>query len=72
MVLFVTLSWEYKSVLEMKPDIKQDKIIGVDLGLIDLFVISSIGSDLNLNIWEGQKRKLKSVQRKISRIKKRQ
>ncbi|MGD1700511.1 RNA-guided endonuclease InsQ/TnpB family protein [Dapis sp. BLCC M229] len=67
---FVTFSLEDKSIPEIKPDLKQGNIVGIDVGLIDFFVTSDNDYISAPKYLRGSERKLKSAQRKVSRRKK--
>ncbi len=67
---YATLSLDDKTVPTVKPDFDTDKIVGIDVGLIDFYVASDgsrIAAPKHLRKAE---RKLKSAQRKVSRRKK--
>jgi putative transposase len=67
---YVTLSLDDKTVPTVKPDLKSENIVGIDVGLIDFIVTSDnerIAAPLFLRKAE---RRLKSAQRKVSRRKK--
>ncbi|MEI1373158.1 transposase [Nostoc sp. UHCC 0926] len=67
---YVTLSLDDKTVPTIKPDFDANNIVGIDVGLIDFYVASDntrIAAPKHLSKAE---RKLKSVQRRVSRRKK--
>lgn len=67
---YVTLSLDDQTVPTIKPDFNSDKIVGIDVGLIDFYVAwdgSRINAPKHLRKAEG---KLKSAQRRVSRRKK--
>ncbi|MCJ8282192.1 MAG: transposase [Rivularia sp. ALOHA_DT_140] len=67
---YVTLSLDNKEIPTIKPDFNADNIVGIDVGLIDFYVASDntrIAAPKHLRKAE---RRLKSVQRKVSRRKK--
>ena len=67
---YVTLSLDDQTVPTIKPDFNSDNIVGIDVGLIDLYVASD-GSRINApKHLRKAERKLKSAQRRVSRRKK--
>jgi putative transposase len=67
---YVTLSLDDKTVPTIKPDFNTDKIVGIDVGLIDFFVTSDNERISAPKFLRKAERKLKSAQRKVSRRKK--
>ena len=67
---YVTLSLDDQTVPTIKPDFNSDKIVGIDVGLIDFYVASD-GSRINApKHLRKAERKLKSAQRRVARRKK--
>ncbi len=67
---YVTLSLDDQTVPTIKPDFNSDNIVGIDVGLMDLYVASD-GSRINApKHLRKAERKLKSAQRRVSRRKK--
>jgi putative transposase len=67
---YVTLSLDDKTVPTIKPDFNADNIVGIDVGLIDLFVTSDNDRIAAPKFLRKAERKLKSAQRRVSRRKK--
>ena len=67
---YVTLSLEDQTVPTTKPDFDTDKIVGIDVGLID-FIVTSHDDRIEAPLFlRKAERKLKSAQRRVSRRKK--
>ncbi|QMS90612.1 IS200/IS605 family element transposase accessory protein TnpB [Nostoc edaphicum CCNP1411] len=64
---YVTLSLNDKTVPTIKPDFNPDKIVGIDVGLIDFYVASDDSRIAAPKHLRKAERKLKSAQRKVSR-----
>jgi putative transposase len=67
---YVTLSLDDKTVPIIKPDFNTDKIVGIDVGLIDFYVASDNTRIVAPKHFRKSERKLKSAQRRVSRRKK--
>lgn len=67
---YVTLSLDDKTVPTVKPDFNPDNIVGIDVGLIDFYVASDGSRITAPKHLRKAERKLKSVQRRVSRRKK--
>jgi putative transposase len=67
---YVTLSLEDKTVPTIKPDFDANNIIGIDVGLIDFIVTSDDDRIAAPKFLRKAERKLKSVQRRVSRCRK--
>ena len=67
---YVTLSLEDKTVPIVNPDFDVNNIVGIDLGLIDFIVTSDDDRIAAPKFLRKAERKLKSVQRRVSRRKK--
>jgi putative transposase len=67
---YVTLSLDDRTVPTVKPDFNANNIVGIDVGLIDFYVSSDNERIAAPKFLRKAERKLKSVQRKVSRRKK--
>ena len=67
---YVTLSLDDKTVPTIKPDFNANKIVGIDVGLIDFIVTSDDERIAAPRFLRKAERKLKSAQRRVSRRKK--
>lgn len=67
---YVTLSLDNKTAPTIKPDFNPDNIVGIDVGLIDFYVASDNTKIVAPKFLRKAERKLKSLQRKVSRKKK--
>ncbi|AFZ23879.1 transposase, IS605 OrfB family, central region [Cylindrospermum stagnale PCC 7417] len=67
---YVTLSLDDKTVPIIKPDFNANKIVGIDVGLIDFIVTSDDERIAAPKFLRKAERKLKSAQRRVSRRKK--
>ncbi|MGB3533727.1 MAG: transposase [Microcoleaceae cyanobacterium] len=63
---YVTLSLDDKTIPTIKPDFNTDKIVGIDVGLIDFYVASDNTRIAAPKYLRKAERKLKSAQRKVS------
>jgi putative transposase len=66
---YITLSLDDQTVPSIKPDFKDDNIVGIDVGLIDFFVTSDNDRVPAPKFLRKAERKLKSAQRRVSRRK---
>jgi putative transposase len=66
---YVTLSLDDPTVPTLKPDFNPDKIVGIDVGLIDFYVASDHTRIAAPQYLRKAERKLKSAQRQVSRRK---
>jgi putative transposase len=64
------LSLDNKEVPKIKPDFDVNNIVGIDVGLIDFYVVSDGSRNKAPKYLRKAERKLKSAQRKVSRRKK--
>ncbi len=67
---YLTLSLDDKTVPKVKPDFNPENIVGIDVGLIYFYVDSDNNRIVTPRYLRKAERKLKSVQRKVSRRKK--
>ncbi len=64
------MSLDNKEVPKIKPDFDVNNIVGIDVGLIDFYVVSDGSRNKAPKYLRKAERKLKSAQRKVSRRKK--